>query len=254
MKKNLFEDESKDEEKTDRYLITYADLITLLLGLFVILYASAQVDESKYKEMSSAFAEVFKSSGKQEVDGKGILPGHKQGVPNSILPHLRTKSLSELEDKAQEVLGTFIRNSGIKIQKTGESLVITLPELMLFSSGKADIQGDGQELLDSLASLLNGADMLISVDGHTDSNPIKSFRYESNWHLSTARALNVGYSLAGRGVPEQYLVIRGFGSQRPIGDNSTDDGRQRNRRVEITLTELPSDVPTEEGYNKNSNY
>lgn len=250
MKKNIFDEDSKEDEKTDRYLITYADLITLLLGLFVILYASAQVDESKYKEMSSAFAEAFKSEGKQEVDGKGILPGHKQGVPNSVLPHLKTKSISEMENKAEEVLGSFIRNSGIKIQKTGESLVITLPELLLFSSGKADLQAGGQELLDSLASLLSGADMLISVDGHTDSNPIKSFRYESNWHLSTARALNVGYSLAGRGVPEQYLVVRGFGSQRPIGDNSTEDGRLRNRRVEVTLTELPTDVPTKEGYNK----
>ena len=203
MKKKIFQEEDKEEEKTDRYLITYSDLITLLLGLFVILYASAQVDESKYKEMSNAFATVFKSSGKQNVDGKGILPGHKQGVPNSIMPNNKTKSLTVIESKAEEVLGSFVRNSGLKIQKIGEKLVLTLPELMLFASGKADIQGGGQELLDSLASLLSNTDMLISVDGHTDSTPIKSFRFESNWHLSTARALNVGYGLVGRGVPEQ---------------------------------------------------
>lgn len=254
MRKRLITDNDNDSEddKPDRYLITYADLITLLLGLFVILYASAQVDESKYKEMSKAFSNVFRS-----VDGggkgQGILPGNKEGAPVDVLPGSRTKSMQEMENRAENALDKFVRLEGLKIQNSGENLVITLPELLLFSSAKAEINPQGNELLDSLAALLKNADMLISVDGHTDSAPIKSFRYASNWHLSTARALSVGYSLTQRGLPEQNLIIRGYGSQRPIADNSTEEGKSKNRRVEITLSKLPTDVPTSDGYEKINN-
>jgi len=246
MKKNYLKNDDADvqNEKTDRYLITYSDLITLLLGLFVILYSSSQVDSSKYKEMSSAFASVFGNKTK----GDGILPGSKGGV---ILPKAqKTTSVNELEKEANNVLNEFFLSNQIFMQNSGSTLVISLPESLLFTSSKADINVNGNVILDSLSSLLANTDLLISVDGHTDSNPIRTFRYESNWHLSTDRALNVGYALIKRGLPEEHLVIRGFAAQRPIADNSTEEGRGKNRRVDITISEISSDVPTNNGYNK----
>lgn len=248
MKRKYFDDEHKEEEKTDRYLITYSDLITLLLGLFVILYAASQVDESKYKEVSQAFAEYFKSENTKHLEGGGVLPGHKQGVPQAILPTPKKQSLAEVKGQAEQILSSYIKNSNLKIQSVGESLVLTLPELLLFNTGKADIQSDGQVLLDSLAKVLSGINFQIAVDGHTDGTPIRTFRYESNWHLSVARALNVGYSLINRGVSEENILIRGFGATRPVASNSDEEGKQKNRRVEITISQLPEDAPTKNGY------
>jgi chemotaxis protein MotB len=250
LSKRLLEQEDKEEEeKSDRYLLTYSDLITLLLGLFVILYASAQVDESKYAEMSRAFSQVFHTQDKATSQGDGILTGSKDGVPFTVISKIKTKSLDEVKARAEQILNKFVQESGLKIQKNGETVSLILPEVLLFNSGKADIQAKAAPLLDSLASLLSGAELLIAVDGHSDSQPIRSFRYESNWHLSTARALNVAYSLIGKGAPEQNIIVRGFGAQRPIGDNSTEEGKQKNRRVEIVLSPLPSDAPSINGYN-----
>ncbi len=147
LKNKYFDDEHKEEEKTDRYLITYSDLITLLLGLFVILYAASQIDESKYKEVSQAFAENFNTKNTKPLEGGGVLPGHKQGVPQAILPTPKKQSLAEVKVQAEQVLSSYIKNTDFKIQSVGESLVLTLPELLLFSSGKADIQTSGQVLL-----------------------------------------------------------------------------------------------------------
>ncbi len=246
---NNHNDDGQQEEKSDRYLLTYSDLITLLLGLFIILYASSQVDEAKYKEMSSAFTEMFGSTAKS--DSLEMVRLGKKLNPIAILPEAqKVRSLNEIEQKAGVALDEYVRENKINIQRNGNNLVITLPELMLFASAKADIQQESGKLLDSLASVLSKADMMISIDGHTDASPIKSFRYESNWHLSTARALSVGYALLQRGVPEQNLIIRGFASQRPVADNQSDEGKSKNRRVEITLSQITSDAPTADGYEK----
>lgn len=248
MKKNYFSNNPMpDNDNKSRYLVTYSDLITLLLGLFVILYASAQVDEGKYRAMSAAFAQVFNAQDSAKTSGKGILPGDRKiAVGNSA--GNKVSSAKSLEEQAENILGSFIREKGVKVSLSGSSLVLTLPEMLLFKVGDAELSAGSNELLDSLASLLSKAKMLINVDGHTDSTPIHTFRYQSNWHLSTSRAINVAYSLISRGIAESDVVVRGFGSQRPVGDNSTAEGKQRNRRVEITVSEFPTDAPSTAGY------
>ena len=88
------------------------------------------------------------------------------------------------------------------------------------------------------------------MDGHTDSTPIRTFRYESNWHLSVARALNVAYLLIEKGIPKNNLIIRGFGDQKPIASNNTAESKAKNRRVELTISYLPSDAQSTDGYKK----
>lgn len=235
----------------ERYLITYADLITLLLGLFVILYASSSVDEKKYKAFAAAFAEYFKSAPEAPLPGgSGVLPGNKTGVPSPILPPQPVLNIAELYSKIETHLNEYLKKGTLKIQRSNGTITIILPEQIIFPSARAEINPSGGVILDSVATALQNAPFLITVDGHTDSDPIKTFQYESNWHLSVARALNVGYMLIRDGVPEHNLSIRGFGETRPIADNATLDGKGQNRRVEITISELPPDAPSTKGYSK----
>ncbi len=228
----------------DRYLITYADLITLLLGLFVILYASSQVDSEKFSEMSQAFTKYFKNQPAQVLQGgDGVLEGNKRGVPEPMLLPTSNKSLETVEKEATQALSSFVQKGLVQLKRSGNNLVIVLPEKLLFKSAKADIQPEGLTVIDTLSGVLRSLRFVIMVDGHTDSKPIRTFQYESNWHLSVARALSVGYRMIRSGVPEENFVLRGFGAQRPVKENSTADGKAGNRRVEITISQLNSDLP-----------
>ena len=235
---------------TDRYLVTYADLITLLLGLFVILYAASQVDEEKYKEFTAALSSYF-TAGKSSAlqGGDGVLKGNKKGLPEPIFMNAE-KSLDEIYEQTGIALAEYIDNGRIEIRRTGDGIRLILPEKLLFKSGKAEIQPGGIIIIDTLASILRGIKWQIDIEGHTDSDPIRTFRYESNWHLSSARALNVGWKLIRKGVPESNLSLKSFGSQRPVADNMTNEGKAQNRRVEITISDLPPNAPSDEGYSE----
>jgi chemotaxis protein MotB len=231
----------------DRYLITYADLVTLLLGLFVILYAVSRIDEQKYKEFANAFADYFKPTSLN--GGTGELQGRREGIPEPIF-HTRpsNKSLEEIAGQTKEVFKEYINTGELQVKATREGIVITLRDKLLFESARAEIRNEGQNILDSLSSILAGIGYQVSVDGHTDSDPISNNKYESNWHLSVVRAANVGFYLTQNGVPENNLVIRGFGQQRPVSDNITSEGKAQNRRVEILISELSRNSPSIEGY------
>ncbi|MCL5990637.1 MAG: OmpA family protein [Bacteroidetes bacterium] len=241
------EDEAKVSK--DRYLITYADLITLLLGLFVILYAASQVDEERFKEVSNAFSDYFKSTKEQPIQGGGgVMEGHKNAIPEPIMPNPGPKSLEDVAKQAEKSLGMYLEKGLISIRSSQNELVLALPEQLLFKSGKADVELQGIPVLDSIAKIIANVDFQITVDGHTDDVPIRTFRYESNWHLSVARAMNVAYKLISRGIKQENLIVRGFGEQMPIADNLTNKGRAQNRRVEVTISNLPVKNLSKEGY------
>jgi chemotaxis protein MotB len=238
----------KTENSGDRYLITYADLITLLLGLFVILYSTSSVDEEKYKQISTAFADIFKPGSVLE-GSSGVLEGSREGLPEPILPPAAgRKSLEDIAQQTKESLKSYIDEGTIEITQTGTEIIINLSEKLLFESAKADVLADGMIALDTLARILSSPKYQITVDGHTDSDPINTPKFPSNWHLSGVRALNVLYALTQRGVPEVNLSYRGFGAQRPIASNAKPEGKAINRRVEITISELNSSAPAVSGY------
>lgn len=256
LKKLQKKEEETGRTSADRYLITYADLITLLLGLFVILYVTARVDEERYKEFAKAFAEFFSSKeNKDNLQGDGLSPflGAKKGIPEPVLPYQDRRSLKEIQADIVKNLEGYLKKGEIAIESKGTNLVITLPEKLLFKSGKAEIEPEGEVVIARLATALYGLakDQEVAIDGHTDSDPIRSFRYPSNWHLSVARAVNVAFFLINKGVPEHSIVVRGFADQRPISDNSTPEGKAKNRRVEITISEQKTNVPNIKGYEAN---
>lgn len=235
----------------DRYLITYADLITLLLGLFVILYATSQVDAEKFQEFSAAFSEYFKAKDDKVIQGgDGVLEGHRKGVPEPILLPMNQRNIDEISKQTEKALAELIEKGDIELIQSDDGLRILMSEKLLFQSAKAVIGKDGLTAIDSIANILKDAGQIIMIDGHTDSDDIKTFQYESNWHLSVARATNVAYRLIRYGVPEYNMIIRGFGAQRPIDDNTTVEGKSRNRRVEITINELSPESPSDTGYDE----
>lgn len=233
----------------DRYLITYADLITLLLGLFVVLYSSAQVDQEKFKEYSSALSQYFTSKDDKLLQGgDGILEGNRQAVPEPILAPPVQKSLSELQSELSAKLSSLLNDQSISIVMEDSTLRISLSEKLLFKSGAARLERAGLVAIDTISKIIDGADYILFVDGHTDSDPIRTFQYESNWHLSSARATNVAYRLIRTGIDDYKIVIRAFGSQRPISDNTSAEGKRLNRRVDILLVPPDNLTPTKKGY------
>ncbi len=246
--RNNVKEEGRQTTGSDRYLITYADVITLLLGLFVILYSASQVHAGKFQQMRAALQSIFTADERPVKGGDGVLDGNKEGVPQPILPPYGGRTLSEIATDAEEALKKYLEIGDVAMRLDGTELNLKLSEKLLFESGKAEVQPEGRALLDTLASVLLGMNKEISVDGHTDSDPINSSRFPSNWHLSAIRATNVAYVLMEKGVPEKNMIIRGFGSQRPVDENLTEEGKAKNRRVEITISDLPPEAPSTEGY------
>lgn len=240
-----------DHGNQDRYLITYSDLITLLLGLFVILYASSQVDSGKYKEFSLALSEYFKPEASSAEKSDKPLPG-SQGIPQPILPRSSQKTLDNIQQEVRGKLEKELATNVVEIVRTPNDLRLQLPEQLLFTSGKAEMQPAGLRVLDTLATILQGIPQEIVVEGHTDSIPIRTFQFESNFHLSAERALNVGYYLLRSGMPSAAFSVRGYGETRPLAANSTQAGRARNRRVEILLTSKAPEMPSDQGYVRDS--
>ncbi len=215
-----------EEADKDRYLITYADLITLLLGLFIILYAISNVDLNKYTKMISAMENVF---------------GNKDDVVkiNSLSPgdvKVITSKIDNLKTQLSDLIVKHNYTKSVTLEENERGITIHILENILFPSGKAELNITSKLVLNELAGILRQLPNDIRVEGHTDNIPISSVLYPSNWHLSVARALNTAYYFINdqKLKPEKVTVV-GYAEYKPIADNSTAEGRAKNRRVDIVI-------------------
>ena len=240
---------SEEHENLERWLITYADLITLLLGLFVVLYSMSQIDLNKYQQWISAFSQLFGGGGVLS-SGKGILvtPVPPKSGSDAMTSSSKPSSQQNLEAQLNAVLSSSIQSKKIIITTSTEGLTIHLLERLLFESGSADLKPEAKAVLDTLAEILKFLPNKIRVEGHTDNRPINTVRFPSNWHLSVARALNTAYYLMGKGVPPEKISIVGHSEYKPIAPNDTEENRAKNRRVDIVVISTQSGV-----LGKNSN-
>ncbi|HKX31594.1 MAG TPA: OmpA family protein [Blastocatellia bacterium] len=211
---NRAEEETGDQR--DRWLISYADLVTLLFSLFVLLYATA--DQDRAKAVASA---ITKQIG--EAPGrKGVLPGGD--------------TLTSTRRAVESVLAkNEVGRTGARVTKAERGFVVSLAEGGFFSPGEATLSKDAYEVLDTLAATLGPTSAVIRVEGHTDSTPISTARFPSNWELSSARASAVLARLLSQGVNPARLSVAGYASQRPVADNDTPEGRALNRRVDLVV-------------------
>jgi len=233
----------EEHENLERWLITYADLITLLLGLFVVLYSMSQIDLSKYQQWISAFSQLFGGGGVL-AGGKGVLitPAPPKSGSASDVSASQPTQQQKLEVQINAVLSSNIQSKKIIVTTSPEGLTIHLLERLLFESGSAELKPEAMSVLDTLAEILKFLPNKIRIEGHTDNRPIRSAKFPSNWHLSVARALNTAYYLMNKGVNPEKISIVGYAEYRPITPNDSEENRAKNRRVDIVVISTQSGV------------
>jgi chemotaxis protein MotB len=212
----------EDGEK-DRYLITYADLITLLLGLFILLYTSSNLDLQKYQNVMKAMGNVF---------------GGSTEVPN-VVKEVSPKIVTPLDNLKNNILNFINDNNyskSIRLEENSRGITIHILEDIVFPSGSADLKKGSQIVLSQIANVIKELPNDIRIEGHTDNIPISTKQFPSNWHLSVARALNTAYFLIkDEGLDPEKISIVGSSEYKPIESNESESGRASNRRVDIVI-------------------
>jgi len=214
----------------ERWLLTYADMITLLMIFFIVLWSMSTADSEKWQKISAALQRAF-SLELFESSGSG-------GQPSSSGPAvIDAKLVAFAAIKSQ--IGVLAQNNDVindvDVRLDREGVVITLSGNFLFESGRADIRPDAVPLLDGIAAYLRLLPNEVRVSGHTDNVPIETPLYASNWELSSARAIAVVKYLTAAGITAERLGAVGFGEFRPLVPNDTRANRAKNRRAELLI-------------------
>jgi chemotaxis protein MotB len=228
MKKKKHEGE---HENGERWLLTYADLITLLLGLFVILYAMSKVDAGKYAEIAAALGGTFGAS----AGGKIAVIQGSAGVVPVPLPG-KGAGQAEMVKHIQAALRPNIESGLINLSTNERGVTVRVMEELGFASASAEPKPAMLRLLDSLAGILKNLPYEVRVEGHTDNVPINTAVFRSNWDLSVSRSVNTAYYLIGQhGLLPARVSVAGYGEFRPLVPNTSEENRARNRRVDIVI-------------------
>ncbi|WMJ89514.1 flagellar motor protein MotB [Anaerocolumna sp. MB42-C2] len=248
------------KENGERWLLTYSDLITLLMVFFVMLYSISNVNQKKYEALSQSLSQAFGNSGKS-VDGSvipkgsGILDGGtgltskdikesgdsdkaQSGQENDIdaSDGISKEEFARLREELYETLKDSKLKDKLRITVEDKGMVISLPNDILFDSGEADVKPEMKPILDQVAVVLNSVDSPILVEGYTDNVPVNNNQYRSNWQLSAERAANmVQYLIENYKMKPDRLAAIGYGEYKPVASNKTKEGRMKNRRISLTL-------------------
>jgi chemotaxis protein MotB len=222
----------------ERWLISYADFITLLFAFFVVMFAVSQVDSKRVGRFSESFSEAVGVPSPFSA-GQGLLAGVANQVPNikegdsdPPLPEELEKLKGSLGDRAQKGDGL----AGLKVMRRRHELVLRLSDGVLFDSGNDKVRDSAVKMLRGLSEELKRRGVDVRVEGHTDNIPISTPRFRSNWELSTARATAVVQFFAGEGgMSPDRLSAAGYGEFRPVVSNSTPELRGQNRRVDLVI-------------------
>jgi len=226
----------------DRWLLTYADLITLLLVFFIVLYAISKVDEVKYQALAQYLKSAF-SGGNLIVDTKiGKGDGVSVPLPQEVPPKLiDTPKKGEQPYKdvlvgiAKELMTDFVNDGRFTVYQTQRGVTISLAGSAAFDSGKADIKPEFIPLLDAIAAKIGIIQNQISVEGFTDSDPISTAQFPSNWELSQERANQVRRYLQAKGIDRDRFFLVANADARPAYSNATAEGKAKNRRVDVVI-------------------
>ena len=218
-----------EEPGVPGWVVTYGDMMSLLLTFFILLVSFSSIQESKFKEamesLQGALGVLEKYPTAIEFKTR-IVPTPRQTDSSEIYYMIRKVEQYLVETRQDDVVEVSLEKDGVRIR---------LKDRLMFASGSAELKPGALPVLDKIADLLDGAGKEVEVGGHTDNVPIHTERYPTNWELSAARAASVARYLQARGIAPERLRAVGYGPYRPIADNATPEGRARNRRVEIFM-------------------
>lgn len=232
-----------EHDNHDRWLVSYADFITLLFAFFVVMYSISSVNEEKYKTFGNSLSAAF---AKQPVSASTGIVVSQQDQTLKALVDMRTARLGEQQRKVQErmknltgglsqVMAALIKQRTVNINQTKRGVVIDISASTLFRTGEATLQPGMSDVLRQVAAVLSKEELPIEVEGHSDDIPIATAQFPSNWELSSARASSVVRMLIDNGVPAKRLAAVGLASSQPLVPNDTPENRARNRRVTIMI-------------------
>lgn len=258
----------------EAWAIPYGDLVTLLLALFVVMYAISSVNEGKFRAASASLSEAFKGVPRTAVPIQiGSIPVLSKGkeldvnlveterpedggaVTDSTGDGLASQQMA---DQLNVALADLIEAKVIVVRQTPFAIEVEIQTDLLFSSAQAKLSASAQQILIRLADVLKQFPNPIRVEGHTDNLPIRSGEFPSNWELSAARAATVVHLLMSAGVSPQRMSVVGLGEYRPLADNKDEQGRNRNRRVQLIIPAPPAGLtrkpaaPSSEGLTHDS--
>ncbi|WP_045860399.1 flagellar motor protein MotB [Teredinibacter purpureus] len=219
----------------ERWLVSYSDFITLLFAFFVVMYSVSHVSESKYKVLS----ETLQSAFSQPVQSLAAAPVEIVENGDSLA------ALSSLEKSLSALLEGAIAKGSVSVWGNEDWVEIEVSSALLFNSGDAAPSQEARQIFADVAEVLSPFANAVAVSGHTDDIPIRNTRFDSNWELSSARAVAVVNLLAVEGVDPTRLSAIGYGEYQPIGDNATPEGRNQNRRVVLRVARSKAQAPRE---------
>lgn len=268
----------------ERWLVSYADFVTLLFAFFVVMFAVSQVDTKKLGRFTTSFAAATKWSIFDDVGG-GMMPGEEpskgtgteKGNPPTAAaaaaPPTKGPTAAELKFQAEKraIRGGLLRRQreltslqGLVVDEVNGELVLRLPERLMFEAGDAALHDEAKVALAAVADEIVRHPIRVRIEGHTDGRPIRTEKYPTNWELSTARATAVvAYFLEHTKIEPPRLAAAGYAEYHPIASNETPEGRAQNRRVDIVIaqdfvdnsddekaSDRPSDTPADKRADK----
>jgi chemotaxis protein MotB len=218
----------------DRWLVSYADFITLLFAFFTTMYAISNVDKNKLSDMVDSMRTAFDA--KQIAQARQAQRLHNSPRPESVPAHEQAGTLDELKNRLSKKLDAQIAGGQVGLEVDPRGLVITIREAGVFAVGSADLQPAARAVLAEVADAMKDVDNPVRVEGHTDDVPIHTARFSSNWELSTSRATTViAFFVQDRGLSPTRFSAAGYGEFHPRAANDNDGARAQNRRVDIVI-------------------
>lgn len=238
---------SHESENTDRWMVSYADFVTLLFAFFVVMYAMSSVNEGKYRVLTDTMTEAFKvppkspdpiQIGKESKNINTSKASLERIQPIRILQKTQRtyeREMKQIAETVRESVQPLIDKGLIKVKQSKLWVEIEMNSKILFSSADSELEEEAFPALKILANVLKKLPNSIDVEGHTDNVPINNELFPSNWELSAARAASVVHLFTSYGVNPKRLSSIGYAEFRPVASNASAEGRVRNRRVKIVI-------------------
>lgn len=233
--------EEHEEHHDERWLVSYADFITLLMVLFVVLYSMGQVNVEKYKQLAESMRTAFSLGGAAEVVDSQINQAggtSEDGTSKPIvvpgIPEGPTQS-EEVAGQLTSMLSTQNLGNQVSVQTNIEGVLISLSERLIFKNDQVELPAEALQVLDTIAEMLGPISNKVRLVGHTNNSPSTNPAYPTNWDLSLARATTVAKYLINAGIAPERFIISGQGEYAPVFPNDTDQHKEMNARVEIII-------------------